>query len=137
MVLNRLKKIRDELKQSAKSYDEAFKNTALIAAESLVTEQQLLDAEPSHKSKLKLLANETNKLLPQTLTKEYLLKKYGSLKNTKEAYKKVYGQKKYGKSWQDFLAVAAELPLIEKPVLTLEERVARIENILKTMGYQL
>lgn len=78
MVLNRLKKIRDELKESAKSYDEAFRNTALIAAESLVTQKQLLDAELSHNSKPKLLGNGTNKVLPQTVTKEYFLQKYGS-----------------------------------------------------------
>ena len=152
MVLNKLKKIRDELKESAKSYDEAFKNTALIAAESLVSQQKLLDADEvavgfaegqrsnfdlNHSNQDKILAGSKNQLLSQILTKEYFLEQYGSLKNTKEAYRKVYGKKKYGKSWQDFLAIAAELPLIEKPALTLEERVERIENILKNMGYKL
>jgi hypothetical protein len=127
MVLNQLKKIRDELKESAKSYDEAFKNTAIIATEELMHRQQLHDNTQQVSSQV----------FPQSLDKEYFIKKYGSLQKTKEEYKKVYGQKNYGRSWQDFLKVAKELPFIEQPVLTLEQRIERIENILKTMGYKL
>ncbi len=45
MVLNKLKKIRDELEESAKVYDESFKNTALIAAESLMNQQQAINTK--------------------------------------------------------------------------------------------
>lgn len=134
MVLDKLKKIRDELKESATSYDEAFKNTALIATESLMTQQQLLDAELN---KSKPSYNTNKKTLVSTLNKEYFLERYGSLKKAKEAYKQIYGQKKYGKSWQEFLTVANELPLIQQPMLTLEARVEKIENILKSMGYKI
>jgi hypothetical protein len=127
MVLNQLKKIRDELKESAKAYDEAFKNTAIIATEELINRQQLHNSTEQVNSKV----------LIQGLDKEYFIKKYGSLQKTKEEYKKVYGQKNYGISWQDFLKVAKELPLIEQPILTLEQRIERIENILRTMGYEL
>jgi hypothetical protein len=137
MVLNNLKKIRDELKESAKSYDEAFKNTAIIAAESLASKHQFLEPELNCNSPQISLTNTNSKKLQPILTKKYFIEKYGNLKNTKEAYKKVYGQKSYGRSWQDFLTVAAELPLIEQPALTLEQRVTRIENILKTLGYEL
>ncbi len=137
MVLNKLKQIRDDLKESANSYDKAFKNTALIAAENLVVQEQLLNKELKENSDKLTSDNIKHKTLPVTLNKQYFLEKYGSLKKTKEVYKKAYGKKKYGKSWQDFLAIAADLPLIEKPVLSLEARVARIENILNTMGYKL
>lgn len=137
MVLNKLKQIRDELKESAKTYDEAFKNTALIAAESLVAQEQLLNNELQENSHKLTSGKIEHKTLPITLNKQYFIEKYGSLKKTKEAYTKAYGKKKYGKSWQDFLAIATDLPLIEKPVLTLEVRVTRIETILNSMGYKL
>lgn len=127
MILNQLKKIRDELKESAKAYDEAFKNTAIIATEELMHRQQLNDNTDRVSSKA----------LPQSLDKKYFIKKYGSLQKTKEEYKKIYGKKNYGKSWEDFLKLAKELPLIEEPIFTLEQRIERIENILKTMGYKL
>ena len=128
MVLSKLKKIRDELEESAKAYDEAFKNTALIAAKSLMDQQQKINAN-SHEF--------NQKLLSQGFDKEYFLDKYGSLKKAKEKYKKVYPQTKYGRSWQDFLIAVQDLPSIENNPLTLEERITRIENILRTMGYDL
>ena len=127
MILNQLKKIRDELKESAKAYDEAFKNTAIIATEELINRQQLHNNTEQVNSKVLL----------QGLDQEYFIKKYGSLQKTKEEYKKVYGQKNYGRSWQDFLKLAKELPLIEQPIFTLEQRIERIENILRTIGYEL
>ncbi|MBE9168172.1 hypothetical protein IQ238_11835 [Pleurocapsales cyanobacterium LEGE 06147] len=127
MVLNQLKKIRDELKESAKAYDEAFKNTAIIATEELINRQKLHDNTQQVSSKV----------LAKSLDKGYFIKKYGSLQKTKEEYKKIYGQKNYGRSWKDFLKVAKELPLIEQPIFTLEQRIERIENILRTMGYEL
>ena len=128
MVLSKLKKIRDELEESAKAYDKAFKNTALIAAESLMNQQQKINAK----------SRELNhKLLSQGLDKEYFLDKYGSLKNAKEEYKKVYPKTKYGRSWKDFLAAAQDLPAIANIPLSLEQRITRIENILRTMGHDL
>ena len=128
MVLSKLKKIRDELEESAKAYDEAFKNTALIAAESLMNQQQKINAKSSELNR---------KLLSQSVDKEYFLDKYGSLKKTKEEYKKVYPQAKYGRSWQDFLEAVQYLPPIENSPLTLEQRISRIEDILRTMGHNL
>ena len=128
MVLSKLKKIRDELEESAKAYDEAFKNTALIAAESLMDQQQKINAK----------SRELNhKLLSQGLDKEYFLDKYGSLKNAKEEYKKIYPKTKYGKSWKDFLEAVQNLPPIENCSLTLEQRITRIEYILRAMGHDL
>ena len=123
MVLNKLKKIRDEWEESSQAYDRAFKNTALIAAEVLQEKQNILDSK--------------EQLLAVNLDKAYFINKYGSLKQAKVAYKKAYSDRKYGRSWQDFLKIARELPPPDKPCLTLEQRVTRIENILKGMGYQL
>lgn len=128
MVLNKLKKIRDEWEESAKAYDEAFQNTALIAAEALMNQQQKLNSNYQAQG---------DRVLSQSLDKEYFLNKYGSLKKAREEYKKIYGQKKYGKSWNDFLQVVKELPTLEKPSLTLEQRITRIESILRSMGHQL
>ena len=97
----------------------------------------LLEKELNQNSEQKIANKNSKRLLSPPLDKQYFIEKYGSLKKTKAAYNKAYGNKKYGKSWQDFLAIAAELPLIEQPVLTLEARIARIENILITMGYKL
>lgn len=128
MVLSKLKKIRDELEASAKVYDEAFKNTALIAAESLMNQQQEINSKSS---------TIDQQLLSQSLDKKYFLEKFGSLKKAKEAYKKIYPKTKFGRSWQDFLEVAQNLPSIANKSLTLEQRITRIENILRTMGHQL
>ncbi len=136
MILKELKKIRDELKESAASYDEAFKDTAIIATQSLLSQEQIIDDE-LNKNQKTTVEKSQGKILPQTLTKEYFLDKYGSLKKAKEAYQNTYGNKKYGRSWQDFLAAVSELPLIKKQELTLEERITRIENILKSMGHEL
>ena len=128
MVLSKLKKIRDELEESAKVYDEAFKNTALIAAESLLNQQQGIN----HKA-----SKIDQKLLSQRLDKQYFLDNFGSLKKAKEEYKKRYPKTKFGRSWQDFLEVVQNLPSRENKSLSLEQRITRIENILRTMGYQL
>lgn len=137
MVLNKLKEIRDELKKSAKSYDEAFKNTSIVAAESLVAQKQLLEKELNQNGNDKILDKKDELTSLPSLSKQYFLKKYGSLNNTKRAYIKAYGKKKYGRSWDDFLEIAVNLPSIEKPELTLEARVSRIEKILTAMGYKL
>ena len=78
-----------------------------------------------------------HKLLSQGLDKEYFLDKYGSLKNAKEEYKKIYPKTKYGKSWKDFLEAVQNLPPIENGSLTVEERITRIEDILRAMGHDL
>ena len=128
MVLNELKQIRDDLKKSAERYDNAFQNVALIAAEELVDRE----------NKIKQLDRNTTVLLNPTpsLNKQYFLNKYGSLKNAKAAYTKMYGKQKYGRSWLDFIAVAKKLDLAEQPVLTLEDRINKIEKFLVTLGYQ-
>ena len=128
MVLSKLKKIRDELEESAKVYDEAFKNTALIAAESLMNQQEEINA------KSRIIAQ---KLLSQSLDKKYFLDNFGSLKKAKEEYKKRYPKTKFGRSWQEFLEAAQNLPSIANNSLSLEQRITRIENILRTMGHQL
>ena len=128
MVLNKLKKIRDELEKSAKVYDESFRNTALIAAESLMNQQEAINTKSSAIDQ---------KLLSQGLDKKYFLDNFGSLKKAKEEYKKRYPKTKFGRSWQDFLEVVQNLPSIENNRLSLEQRITRIENILRTMGHQL
>ncbi len=135
MVLNQLKQIRDELKSSANTYDNAFKNTALIAASEL--------AKQANPDQSKILGNEQqNKNKPNlnpVLDQEYFTAKYGSLKNAKAAYQSMYGKQKYGRSWADFIAVAKKLASVSpKPkTLTLEERITKIENFLISLGYQL
>lgn len=128
MVLNELKQIRDELKKSAKRYDNAFKNVAIIAAEELVNQENKI--KQLERDKIVLLNPDTS------LDKQYFLNKYGSLKNAKAAYTKMYGKQKYGRSWSDFIAVAKKLDLAERPVLTLEDRITKIEKFLVTLGYQ-
>ena len=133
MVLNQLKQIRDELKSSADTYDNAFKNTALIAASELAKQ-----AKPEQS---KILGNEQqNQLnLNPVLDKEYFIAKYGSLKNAKTAYQEMYGKQKYGRSWSDFIVVAKKLASVspKAKTLTLEERITKIENFLISFGYQL
>lgn len=121
MALNKLKRIKNELKQNAETYDEAFKNTAFIAAEGLSNQQKSLN----------------NKILVQKLDKQYFINQYGNLKTAKEEYKRVYGNNNYGKSWDDFINAVQELPLLQKSGLTLEQRIERIENILRIMGQEL
>ncbi len=65
------------------------------------------------------------------------MNKYGSLKKAKAEYKKLYGEQNYGRSWKDFLNIVNQLPPLERPVLTLEQRIKRIEDILMGMGYEL
>lgn len=139
MVLKQLKQISHELKSSAENYDTAFRNTALIAAGELSDREQSINSKPTQLN------------LTPALDKEYFIAKYGSLKNAKTAYQKKYGKQKYGRSWSDFIAVAKTLTLPEPQLtkseeapcfhrgvsLTLEERVARIENFLSSLGYQL
>lgn len=128
MVLNKLKQIRNELKSSADTYDNAFKNAALIAA------GELVEAEKQLKEQLE--SNQHLFHLNPSLDKQYFIDKYGSLKNAKVAYQKIYGEQKYGRSWSDFLAVAQKLSLPEQPALTLSDRVTKIENFLSSLGYQ-
>jgi hypothetical protein len=130
MVLNKLKQIRNELKNSASTYDTAFKTVALAAAEELVEEEKQLKQQLN--SNLKTLLN-----LNPTLDKQYFIAKYGSLNNAKVAYQKIHGEQKYGRSWSDFIAVAKKLSLPEQQALTLEERVTRIENFISSLGHQL
>ena len=130
MVLNQLKQIRDDLKKSAESYDEAFKNTALIAAESLLGQQNRSNNQ----------RHNHNQVLNPSLEQEYFIKKYGNLKQAKAAYKKIYGEQKYGRSWESFIKIARELLPIEeseKSILTLEQRLEKIEKFLETLGYKL
>ena len=134
MILEELKQISKELKDSAKSYDNSFKNTAIIATEGLINQQE--------KNKVLNSCTQTS-LLPdkvshnQSFDKNYFVNKYGSLKKAKEEYKKLYGEKNYGRSWKDFLSIVNQISPIEQPVLTLEQRIKRIEDILISMGYEL
>ncbi|MBW4535552.1 MAG: hypothetical protein KME09_16570 [Pleurocapsa minor HA4230-MV1] len=127
MVLNKLKQIRDELKNSADTYDTAFKNTALMAADELVKEEKQLKQLKSNQHLLNL---------NPSLDKQYFIDKYGSLKNAKVAYQKIHGEQQYGRSWSDFLTVAQKLSSPEQPALTLEERITKMENFLSSFGYQ-
>ena len=127
MVLNKLKQIRNELKNSADVYDAAFKNTALIAASELVKNTVNLNED-----------REDSPSLNKVLDREYFTAKYGSLKNAKTAYLKIYGKQKYGNSWASFIAVANKLASSSQPkTLTLEQRITRIENLLRSLGHNL
>lgn len=135
MVLNQLKQIRDELEKSAKSYDNAFKNTALIAATELAKQTSV-----TNQNKISLTSSQPTKTnLNPVLDKEYFLAKYGSLKNAKTEYQKIYGKHKYGRSWSEFIAIAKQLATdsSQPKTLTLEERIAKIENFLVSLGYQI
>ncbi len=140
MVLNQLKQIRDQLKSSADAYDNAFMNTALIAASEL---SELADQiKPKQKDQPKLFINnqQSQSSLSPVLDKEYFIAKYGSLKNAKAAYQEMYGKQKFGRSWSDFIAVAQQLTSAspKAKTLTLEERITKIENFLIiTLGYEL
>ncbi len=145
MVLNQLKQIRNELKSSADAYDTAFKNTALMAATELVEQQKQFNSEQSKNKQLQNKKDDLSSLKP-VMNKPYFINKYGSLKNAKTAYQKIYCQQKFGRSWSDFLAVVNELPLTSTSTvsstpktLTLEsidERITNIENFLRSLGYQ-
>lgn len=129
MVLNKLKQIRNELKNSADTYDTAFKNTALMAADELVKEEKHLKEQLKSNQYLFNLNPSLN------LNKQHFIDKYGSLKNAKAAYQKIHGEQKYGRSWSDFLTVVKKLSSPEQPALTLEEKVTKIENFLSSLGY--
>ena len=138
MVLNQLKQIRDELKNSADAYDLAFKNTAIIAAQELV---DINCQNQDNQSQNILSPNDSNLDRPPSnpdLNKQYLLEKYGSLKKAKLAYQKKYGKQKYGRSWSEFIAVAKQLASsnVEQKELSLEERITKIEAFLRILGYQ-
>lgn len=135
MVLNQLKQIRDELEKSAKSYDNAFKNTAIIAATELANQvtiseenQSLLSNSPQNKTSFHSI-----------LDKKYFINKYGNLKNAKVEYQKMYGKQKYGRSWSEFIAIAQKLASDspQPTTLTLEERITKIENFLVSLGYKI
>ncbi|MEL6441168.1 MAG: hypothetical protein AAFQ80_18185 [Cyanobacteria bacterium J06621_8] len=135
MVLNQLKQIRDELEKSATSYDNAFKNTALIAATELASQAKTIE-----QNQTSLGSSQQNKIsLKPVLDKKYFIAKYGNLKKAKTAYQETYGRQKYGRSWAEFIAIAQKLAS-ESPqakTLTLEERITKIENFLVKLGYQI
>ncbi|MGF1590388.1 MAG: hypothetical protein ACFCU7_14310 [Pleurocapsa sp.] len=120
MVLNQLKQIRDELKASGDAYDAAFGNAAWIAAEELLKREKQLKSD-----------QQTSVNLNSVLDKQDFIAKYGSLKNAKLAYEKIYGKQKYGRSWSDFIIVAQKLTLSKQPALTLEERVDLLHESLE------
>ena len=134
MVLNKLKQIRDEIKNSAVAYDNAFKNTALVAAREL-SDRDLKINEGKSLDNTNTIEDSKNDL-NSNLTKEYFLQQYGSLKNAKLAYQKIYGKQKYGRSWSDFLTVVKQLNTTKIEKSSLETRITRIENFLKQLGYQ-
>ncbi len=143
MVLDRLKQIRDELKNSAEVSDRAFKNTALIAAQELSQTSQKQN-DSSGQKELNTSCKETKQSILQRncnnqLDKKYFIEKYGSLKNAKAAYQEIYGKQKYGRSWSDFITLAQKLSNSSPKELTelsLEVRITRIENFLQSLGYQ-
>jgi len=129
MVLNQLKKVREELKKSSEVYDNAFKSTALIAAKELNKHNNIIHKNLDNQD---IQSNRLN----STYTKEYFVKKFGTLKNAKLAYNKIYGQQMYGRSWSDFIAVAKKLSNSQPRELSLEERITKIEQFLRSLGYQ-
>ena len=132
MVLNRLKQVRDELKNSAELYDNAFKNTAIIAATELSARN-----DESRECDRQMLLDSPNSLLDDsTLNKKYFVDKYGTLKNAKSAYQKIYGKQKFGRSWSDFISVVKTLNSTKPETETLEARITKIEKFLQTLGYQ-
>ena len=136
MVLNQLKQIRNELKNSAELYDNAFKNTAIIAATELSDRDNRSsngDRQTSLDSDRYLLNSST---LNSVLDKKYFVDKYGTLKDAKSAYQKIYGKQKFGRSWSDFIAVVKTLDSTRTETLTLEARITKIEKFLQTFGYQ-
>lgn len=142
MVLNQLKQIREELKNSADTYDRAFKNTAIIAAQELNDQDRKTNNQPNQ-ANLNFNNSQGNKFsLNPTFDKEYFIKKYGTLKNAKLAYQELYGVQKYGRSWSDFIIVAKKLDGSKKSdvskseELSLEVRIDKIEQFLKSLGYQ-
>lgn len=145
MVLNQLKQLRDELRNSADAYDTAFKNTALIAATELAEREKHFNNEQLNNKQLLNKANDLSDLKP-VMNKSYFIDKYGSLKNAKAAYQKIYRQQKFGRSWSDFLAVVKELPITSTPTITstsktltleaIDERITKIENFLMGLGFQ-
>lgn len=142
MVLNQLKQIREELKNSADAYDRAFKNTAIIAAQEL-NDQDRKTNNQSNQHNLNFNSSQGNKFsLNPTFDKEYFIKKYGTLKNAKLAYQEIYGEQKYGRTWLDFITVAKKLDVAKKAniskseELSLEVRIDKIEQFLITLGYQ-
>jgi len=136
MVVNRLKQIRDELKNSAVAYDSAFKNTALVAARELSDRDIQINKEGSLANTTRAIYEDSNSGLNSNLTKEYFIRQYGSLKSAKLAYQKIYGEQKYGRSWSDFLIVAEQLNTPKLKEQNLEDRITKIENFLKQLGYQ-
>ena len=130
MVLNQLKLLREELRNSANAYDNAFKNVTLIAAEELVKEEKKIKVDVNN-NRLPLTTSSVD------LDKQYFVDLYGSLKDAKAAYTKIHGKQKYGRSWSDFVAVARTLDVPKQQALTLEERITKIENFLVSLGYQL
>ncbi|MEL6581418.1 MAG: hypothetical protein AAFQ14_16885 [Cyanobacteria bacterium J06621_12] len=136
MVLNQLKKIRDELRDSAEVYDAAFKNVAIIAAEELVQSEQNLRQDSKQQLNTQQHRASLNSV-PNKLDKKYFLNRYGSLKNAKAAYTQAHGQQNYGRSWADFVTVAKKLASPKPQTLTLEERITKIEEFLCSLGYQL
>ncbi len=136
MVLNQLKQIREELKNSSDAYDRAFKNTAIIAAQEL-SDQDSKTNNQSSQTNLNFNNSQGNKFsLNPTFDKEYFIKKYGSLKNAKLAYQEIYGEQKYGRTWSDFITVAKRLDVSKSEKLSLEARIDKIEQFLKSLGYQ-
>jgi hypothetical protein len=136
MVLNQLKQIREELKNSADAYDRAFKSTAIIAAQELNDQDGKTNNQPSQ-ANLNFNNSQGNKFrLNPTFDKKYFIKKYGNLKNTKLAYQEIYGEQKYGRTWLDFITVAKKLDVSKSEELSLEVRIDKIEQFLKTLGYQ-
>ncbi|MGL6342036.1 MAG: hypothetical protein ACRC80_23180 [Waterburya sp.] len=142
MVLNQLKQIREELKNSADAYDRAFKNIAIIAAQELNDQNSKINNQ-LNQADLSFNNSQCNKLsLNPSLNKEDFIEKYGTLKNAKIAYQKMYGEQKYGRTWSDFITVAKRLDVakkadVSKPEeLSLEVRIDKIEQFLKSLGYQ-
>ena len=136
MVLDRLKQIRDELKNSAELYDDAFKNTAIIAATELNNRKNKssdCDKQPKLDSSNPLFHQST---LNSNLDKKYFVARYGTLKNAKSAYQKMYGKQNFGRSWSDFIAVVKTLTFTKPETSTLEARINKIEKFLQTLGYQ-
>ncbi|ACB49677.1 hypothetical protein cce_0326 [Crocosphaera subtropica ATCC 51142] len=108
-----IEELEDLQQQDIKNSAKVFSITASLSTRL----HQLLDAVET-----------SNKALPKSkITKEELIKRYGSYNNAYAAYKKAYGIK--CKGWDRFLQAIEGL----SPPTSLEERVEKLEETVKLL----
>ncbi len=116
--MSRFSKLIEELEdlqqQDIKNSGRVFGITATLSTRL----HQLLDT----------LENSNKALSENKITKEELIKRYGNYNNAYAAYQQAYGIK-CKKGWKYFLKVIEGL----SPPVSLEERVANLEEIVKSL----